>query len=94
MHTGVESNFEKVSSSFATLQGVPYDYRSLMHYSAHAFTRNGRPTIEPKDPGVSLDALGQRTGFSTNDLEHVNALYCDESEFTLTVYNSSVYVHN
>ena len=64
-----------------------------MHYSARAFTRNGRPTIEPTDSDVSLDALGQRTGFSTNDLQHVNALYCQESEFTLSVHRQHTCAH-
>ena len=82
-NVGLESNFEKVSSSFATTQGVPYDYRSLMHYSAYAFTQNERPTIQPIDQSISLSDLGQRNGFSTNDLQHVNALYCEECEFTL-----------
>ncbi len=69
-----------MASSFSTTQGVPYDYDSLMHYGAYAFTRNGGPTIEPLNSGVSLDALGQRSGFSTYDLEHVNVLYCSEGK--------------
>ena len=81
---GVESNFEKVSSAFSTTQGVPYDYSSVMHYGAYAFSRNGYPTIQPTDPGISLDTLGQRTGLSTFDLEHVNVLYCEESEWKCT----------
>ena len=77
---GVESNFEKVSSAFATTQSVPYDYRSIMHYSAYAFSQNGNPTIEPINSSVSLRDLGQRSGFSDHDLQHVNVLYCGESE--------------
>lgn len=29
-------------------QGVGYDYRSVMHYSANAFSKNGQATIDPK----------------------------------------------
>ena len=80
LFAGVESNFEKVSSAFATTQSVPYDYRSIMHYSAYAFSQNGNPTIEPINSSVSLRDLGQRSGFSDSDLQHVNVLYCGESE--------------
>ena len=60
---GFESNFEKVSSAYATTQGVPYDYGSVMHYGAYSFSRNGQPTIEPvQSSGVDLDDLGQRDG--------------------------------
>ena len=81
LFAGVESNFEKVSSAFATTQSVPYDYRSIMHYSAYAFSQNGNPTIEPINSSVSLRDLGQRSGFSDSDLQHVNVLYCGESEY-------------
>ena len=75
-HAGMESNFEVTSTSFVTTQGIPYDIMSVMHYSAYAFSRNGRPTIEPVDRSIPLSALGQRRGFSPSDLEHVNTLYC------------------
>lgn len=29
-------------------QGIGYDYRSVMHYSANAFSKNGQATIDPK----------------------------------------------
>ena len=81
MLTGFESNFEKVSSSYATTQGVPYDYGSVMHYGAYAFTRNGQPTILPvQSSGVGPDELGQRDRMSASDLEHAKALYCAEGE--------------
>lgn len=79
--TGVESNFEVVSTAFATTQGIEYDFGSLMHYDAYAFTRNGQPTIEPRNSSIPLDSLGQRREFSSGDLKHVNTLYCGESEY-------------
>lgn len=46
--SGRENNFEKAQSSMIDSQGIGYDYRSVMHYSANAFSRNGQPTIDPK----------------------------------------------
>ena len=74
--TGLESNFEVTSTAFVTTQGVPYDIRSIMHYSAYAFSRNNQPTIEPIDSRIPLRDLGQRNGFTASDVQHVNALYC------------------
>lgn len=39
------SNFDRAARTLAF--GVPYDYGSVMHYSANAFSTNGRPTIVP-----------------------------------------------
>lgn len=73
---GYERNFEKTTSFFSTTQGVPYDYDSVMHYSSHAFSTNDQATITPRDESVKLSRLGQREGFSHNDVLHVKALYC------------------
>jgi len=45
--TGKEYNFRKYSEATVTNFGVQYDYGSIMHYSAHAFSKNGKPTITP-----------------------------------------------
>ena len=66
-----------VSTAFATTQAIVYDFGSLMHYDAYAFTRNGRPTIEPLNSSVSLQSLGQREVLSDGDLHHVSTLYCN-----------------
>lgn len=73
---GYTRNFERVDPIFATTQGVPYDFDSLMHYDAYAFSINGKPTIIPIDSTIDKTRLGQRDGFSINDLLHVKALYC------------------
>lgn len=80
LFSGLENNFEVVSSAFVTTQGVPYDLGSIMHYGAFAFSRNRQPTIEPLDSRISLNSLGQRDGFSASDLTHVNTLYCGGGE--------------
>ncbi|XP_074648564.1 astacin-like [Tubulanus polymorphus] len=44
--------FNKQTSS--STQGMPYNYRSLMHYNAHGFSKNGKPTMTSKPPGEVL----------------------------------------
>ncbi|KAH7730928.1 CRE-NAS-5 protein [Aphelenchoides avenae] len=44
------SQFEKISSAESTTYGVPYDYRSVMHYAKDAFAeRPGLVTMETLD---------------------------------------------
>ncbi|VDM42401.1 unnamed protein product [Toxocara canis] len=52
--------------------GTQYDYSSVMHYPSTAFSRNGRPTIQPKQAGVTI---GHRSGLSQTDAYKINALY-------------------
>lgn len=49
-----------------------YDYESIMHYPARAFSRTGRPTIIPRTAGVRI---GQREGLSAGDIAGIRALY-------------------
>lgn len=46
--TGTQSNFDKASPIMTNPFGVEYDYGSVMHYSANAFSKNGQPTIAAK----------------------------------------------
>ena len=43
-----------------------------MHYSRTAFSKNGLPTIEPKDASKTI---GQRNGMSPTDIAELNAVY-------------------
>lgn len=56
------SNFEKRDGRGQDIG--PYDYGSIMHYSAGAFSMSGRPTIIPRDPNARI---GQREGMSAGD---------------------------
>ena len=73
---GREVNFELVQTSFITsLQGIKYDYHSIMHYRSTAFTKNGQVTISSKDSNVPNSALGQRVELSDLDLQHARLQY-------------------
>jgi len=68
---GYEHNFDKLGVRLYPLG--PYDYASLMHYSAYAFSKNGRPTIVPLH--APTDFIGNQQEMSPGDAEAVAALY-------------------
>ncbi|KAK7604958.1 hypothetical protein V9T40_006144 [Parthenolecanium corni] len=72
IESGKESNFDKAQTETVDNQGIGYDYHSVMHYSGNAFSRNGRPTIEPKTRGVTM---GQRKALSKKDIQKVQKMY-------------------
>ncbi|XP_030764101.1 zinc metalloproteinase nas-13-like isoform X2 [Sitophilus oryzae] len=81
---GHESNFDKADSSTTTGYGVPYDFRSVMHYSGTAFSTNGKPTIIPKDSSKT-EKMGQREGFSKGDITKLNQMYkCPDKTASIT----------
>ncbi|XP_008214355.2 zinc metalloproteinase nas-13-like [Nasonia vitripennis] len=74
---GREHNFDKYDNKTVTDYGVSYDYSSVMHYSAKAFSKNGQKTIIAKKENVTL---GQRDGFSEKDIEKINIMYKSHCE--------------
>jgi hypothetical protein len=48
-----------------------YDFGSIMHYPATAFSINGKPTIVTKDG----KPIGQRNGLSQGDIEAIKKIY-------------------
>ncbi|XP_074522558.1 high choriolytic enzyme 1-like [Halichoeres trimaculatus] len=70
IQSGREHNFRKVMTNNLR---TAYDYRSVMHYSKYAFSKNGKPTIVAKtDPNI---VLGRATRMNSNDILRVNRLY-------------------
>jgi hypothetical protein len=65
-------NFQKHSTSRINSFGVSYDYSSVMHYGAYAFSSNRRETIRSKPHGKRL---GQRNGLSAKDKLQLQRLY-------------------
>jgi len=65
----MENNFQVLPASLVTSFGVPYDYGSIMHYSAYAFSSNGQRTIQPRVSklsiyfGINLSVLRQDLWF-------------------------------
>eukprot|EP00058_Branchiostoma_floridae_P026505 XP_002611996.1 hypothetical protein BRAFLDRAFT_86955 [Branchiostoma floridae] len=70
---GMAHNFDKYSQMEVDTLGAPYDYGSIMHYSAVSFSKSGLPTIVARNP--TDETLGQRGGFSTTDVQKINQLY-------------------
>ena len=71
---GKQHNFRKKSSSSIGSMGVPYDYKSIMHYRGTAFSKNGQLTIKTKNES-DQKVIGNRKGFSNYDIKQMNLLY-------------------
>ena len=67
-------NFKKDSPWIFSNFNTPYDYYSVMHYEQYAFSKNGMPTIVPKDSRFSI-VIGQRNALSNGDAKRINNMY-------------------
>ncbi|KAF5304288.1 hypothetical protein FQR65_LT07980 [Abscondita terminalis] len=66
-------NFNKYDANTITNFGVKYDYGSVMHYDAYAFSIGaGKKTIITKDPNA---VIGQRAGLSAADIQKLKKMY-------------------
>ncbi|XP_065061722.1 MAM and LDL-receptor class A domain-containing protein 1-like isoform X22 [Rhopilema esculentum] len=91
-----EGNFAKQTAEAVQVFQTAYDFDSVMHYGKTAFSKNGKNTIQSiTDPSRSF---GQRAGFSTLDIQELNALYqctkagsgwSDWSEWSPCIHTSS-----
>lgn len=70
-------NFEKMSESKISPYGVKYDHKSVLHYSAYAFSNSDKMTIEAVGDKSLNDQMGQREGFSKEDILKINKMYCE-----------------
>ncbi|XP_055948180.1 uncharacterized protein LOC129981378 [Argiope bruennichi] len=68
-----KQNFEKNSQDEVQNGSIGYDYNSIMHYGENNFAKNRSiPTIKPLKENVTI---GQRDGFSANDIEKILERY-------------------
>lgn len=71
---GNENNFVLYGTDRVTHFDVPYDYGSVMHYSATSFSMNGKDTIVPTQYLAGLK-MGQRDHLSDKDILRIKRMY-------------------
>ncbi|XP_068140015.1 seminal metalloprotease 1-like [Drosophila tropicalis] len=71
---GTEHNFNKYDENTVTNYDEEYDYASVMHYTAYAFSKNGEMTIVPLKEGAE-ELMGQRLEMTQIDINKLNTMY-------------------
>ncbi|XP_037827737.1 seminal metalloprotease 1-like [Lucilia sericata] len=72
---GTIHNFNKYNQSYVDDFDQEYDYGSVLHYSAYAFSANGEMTIIPLKAEEASGIMGQRRGMSQRDINKLNTMY-------------------
>lgn len=68
-----QHNFDKYTKNQVTNYNTRYDYNSIMHYEANAFSKNGRPTMVAKlAEGANM---GKAKKMSQTDIIKINSMY-------------------
>lgn len=60
---------------------MPYDYKSIMHYDANSFSKNGEPTIKSKKSSEMIDPSKTLTEY---DVAEIRKLYNCSTKATTT----------
>lgn len=74
IQSGTENNFNKYDDQTVDDFDQEYDYGSVLHYSAYAFSKDGEITIFPLREEAA-DIMGQRLGMSQKDINKLNIMY-------------------
>ena len=76
--TGFTYAFAKYQWNKIDSRSVPYDYKSIMHYGAKDFSRNGSATIRSLDPTVKEFGNDH---LSPLDIKQANLMYNCSGKF-------------
>ena len=73
IQSGYEHNFDQHITDGDDIG--PYDYGSIMHYPANAFSKDGQPTIIATQTIPAGVTMGQRSALSADDIAAVRFMY-------------------
>uniref|UniRef100_A0A6C0JQM8 Metalloendopeptidase n=1 Tax=viral metagenome TaxID=1070528 RepID=A0A6C0JQM8_9ZZZZ len=77
---GQEVNFKSYTQTDIDHMGQPYDYKSIMHYTRYAFSKNDGESIHPY---VNVELVHSSLKFKLSDIDakKINILYnCDNTD--------------